>query len=102
MKIRHALKLIQVHLRNHFEKAFREHNLLKSNQADPSKINAITEMPPPKTDRQIRRFLKHVQFISRFILKLTIACKGILKKLRKTSYIKWGELCQKGFNAIKE
>ncbi|MEF8696030.1 UNVERIFIED_CONTAM: hypothetical protein ORL81_27485, partial [Bacillus cereus] len=54
-------------------------------EADPSKIKAIIEMPPPKTEKEIRGFLGRLQYISRFISKLTSKCEPILKKLKKTT-----------------
>ena len=40
-------------------------------EVDPSKITAIFEMPPPRTEKEVRSFLGKVQFIRRFISKLT-------------------------------
>ena len=36
-------------------------------EVDPSKIKAILEMPPPRTEKEVRGFLGKVQFIRRFI-----------------------------------
>ena len=35
----------------------------------PSKIQAILELPPPRTEKEVRGFLGKVQFIRRFISK---------------------------------
>ena len=37
----------------------------------PSKIKAILEVSPPRTEKEMRGFLGKVQFIRRFIAKLT-------------------------------
>ena len=55
-------------------------------EVDPSKIKAILEMPPPRTEKEVRGFLGKVQFIRRFISKLTLTCEplfGLLKKRKK-------------------
>ena len=50
---------------------------------DPSKIKTILEMPPPKSEKEIRSFLGRLQYISQFIAKLTSTCEPIFKLLRK-------------------
>ena len=52
-------------------------------EVDSNKAKAICEMPTPKTEKEIRGFLEKLQFISRFIAKLTEICKSIFKFLRK-------------------
>ena len=49
----------------------------------PSKIKAILEMPPPKSEKEITGFLGQLQYISRFIAKLTSTDEIIFKLLRK-------------------
>ena len=50
---------------------------------DPDKVKAIREIPVPKIEKEIRGFLGKLQFISRFIAKLTAVCEPIFKLLRK-------------------
>ena len=69
---------------------------------DPSKIKAILEMPPPKSEKEIRGFLGRLQYISRFIAKLTSTCEPIFKLLRKNEPHTWKDKCQKSFELIKE
>ena len=55
-------------------------------EVDPSKIKAILEMPPPMTKKEVRGFLGKVQFIRRFISKLSLTCAppvGLLKNGEK-------------------
>ena len=52
-------------------------------EVDPKKIRAILDMPAPKTEREIRGFLGRLQYISRFIARLTDICKPIFRLLRK-------------------
>ena len=55
----------------------------KGIEIDPSKIRAILEMLPPKSEKEIRGFLGRLQYISRFVAKLTSTCEFIFKLLRK-------------------
>ena len=48
-----------------------------------SKIKAILEMAPPKSEKEIRGFLGRLQYISQFIAKLTSTWESIFKLLRK-------------------
>ena len=71
-------------------------------EVDPSKIKAILEMPPPKSEKEIRGFLGRLQYISRFITKLTSTYEPIFKLLRKNEPHTWNDECQKAFELIKE
>lgn len=52
-------------------------------EVDPSKIKAIMEMSPPKAEKEIRGLLRRLQYISRFISKLTSTNKPLFKQLKK-------------------
>ena len=52
-------------------------------EVDPSKIKAIADMAPPKNEKEVRGFLGRIQFISRFISKLTTTCNPLFKLLKK-------------------
>ena len=62
-------------------------------KVDPSKIRVILEMPPPKSEKEIRGFLGRLQYISRFIAKLTSTCEPIFKLLRKNEPHEWNDEC---------
>ena len=70
-------------------------------RVDPDKAKAIIEMPPPGTEKEVRRFLRKIQCISHFIAKLTTICEPIFKLLRKNQPTKWTNSCQKAFDRIK-
>ena len=42
-----------------------------------------------------------MQYISRFIAKLTTICEPIFKLLRKNQPVIWNDKCQQGFETIK-
>ena len=52
-------------------------------EVDPSKIKAILEMEPPQSEKDVRSFLGKIQFISRFIAKLTLTCEPMFRLLKK-------------------
>ena len=66
-------------------------------EVDQFKIKAILEMPPPKSEGEIKGFLGRLQYISRFIAKLTSTCEPIFKLLRKNEPYTWNDECQKAF-----
>ncbi|XP_037491048.1 uncharacterized protein LOC119369154 [Jatropha curcas] len=59
-------------------------------------------MESPRTERQVRSFLGKIQYINRFISRLSITCAPIFKLLRKSQPVRWNEDCQKAFDHIKE
>ena len=56
-------------------------------EVDPDKIKAIQEMPIPKTEKDVRGFIKKMQYISRFIAKLTMIYDLVFKLLRKNQLV---------------
>ena len=62
-------------------------------EVDPDKIKAIQEMLVPKTEKDVRGFIGKLQYISRFIAKLTMICDSIFILLRKNQPIEWNEEC---------
>ena len=67
-------------------------------EVDPSKIKAILEMLPPKSEKEIKGFLGRLQYINRFIAKLTSTYEPIFKLLRKNKPHKCNDECQKSLN----
>ena len=58
-------------------------------EADPDKIRAILDMSPPQTE--IRGFLGRLQYIIRFIVRLTDTCEPIFRLLRKKKPKVWDD-----------
>ena len=71
-------------------------------EADPDKIRAILDMSPPQTETEIRGFLGRLQYISRFIVRLTDTCEPIFLLLRKKQPKVWDDQCQQAFEQIRE
>jgi hypothetical protein len=49
----------------------------KGIKVDPNKVKAIQFMPPPKTEKDVIRFLGRLNYIARFISQLTTTCDSI-------------------------
>ena len=71
-------------------------------EVDPDKIRAILDMSPPHTETEIRGFLGRLQYISRFIVRLTYTCEPIFRLLRKKQPKVWDDQCQQAFERIRE
>ncbi|RVW68632.1 Retrovirus-related Pol polyprotein from transposon 17.6 [Vitis vinifera] len=71
-------------------------------EVDPDKIKAILDMPVPRSEKEIRGFLGRLQYISRFIARLTDICEPIFRLLRKNQPTVWNDDCQIAFEKIKE
>ena len=71
-------------------------------EVDPEKTKAILDMPAPRTEKEIRGFLGRLQYISRFIARLTDICEPIFRLLRKNQPTVWNDDCQCAFEKIKE
>nr|KYP49961.1 Retrovirus-related Pol polyprotein from transposon 297 family [Cajanus cajan] len=71
-------------------------------EVDPDKARAIIEIPPPRTEKEVRGFLGRVNYIARFISQLTDTCAPIFKLLQKNQPVEWNEECQIAFDKIKQ
>jgi hypothetical protein len=58
-------------------------------------------MPAPKTEKEVRSFLGHLNYIARFISQLTVTCEPIFRLLRKKNPGVWDNDCQEAFDKIK-
>ncbi|KAG8488615.1 hypothetical protein CXB51_016573 [Gossypium anomalum] len=73
----------------------------KGIEIDPDKVRVIQELPPPRTQKEVRGFLGRLNYIARFISQLTEKCDPIFRLLRKHNPGVWDEECQKTFNKVK-
>jgi hypothetical protein len=62
-------------------------------EVDPDKAKAIQEMPAPKTEKEVRSFLRRLNYIARFISQLTVTCEPIFRLLRKKNPGVWDNDC---------
>ncbi|KAG8473279.1 hypothetical protein CXB51_035201 [Gossypium anomalum] len=75
----------------------------KGIEVDSDKVRAIQELPPLRTQKEVRGFLGRLNYIARFISQSTKKCDPIFRLLRKHSQGTWDEECQNAFEkkAIK-
>ena len=74
----------------------------KGIEIDPDKVRAIQDLPPPRTQKKVRRFMGRLNYIARFISQMTAKCDPIFKMLRKHNSGEWDEECQVAFDKVKE
>ncbi|XP_017973143.1 PREDICTED: uncharacterized protein LOC108661378 [Theobroma cacao] len=70
-------------------------------EVDPDKVQAIRDLPPPKTQKEVRGFLGRLNYIARFISQLTLKCDPIFKLLHKHNPGAWNKECQVAFDKVK-
>ena len=62
-------------------------------EVDPDKIKAILDMLVSRIEKDIRGFLRRLQYISRFIARLTNICELIFRLLKKNQLTFWNDDC---------
>jgi hypothetical protein len=67
-----------------------------------SKCEIIKEIPPPKTLREVRRFVGMASFFRKFIKNFAMIVEPLVKLTRKEIPFKWGDEEQLAFDEIKE
>ena len=70
-------------------------------EVDKSKIELITNLPTPKTVKEIRSFLGHASFYRRFIKDFSIISKPLCNLLTKDTIFEWTENCENAFVKLK-
>ena len=77
------------------------HISAKGIQVDPTKIEIISKLPSPQTQREVRSFLGHVGYYRRFIENFTKIAAPMFKLLTKDAYFQWDSPCQEAFDTLK-
>jgi hypothetical protein len=71
-------------------------------KVDPTKIEVISNLPVPKTQKDVRSFLGHVGYYRRFIENFTKIASPLFKLLTKDNEFFWNIPCQTAFETLKE
>ena len=69
--------------------------------ADPAKIKAITEMPRPQDKRGVERLLGSVQYLSRFLPRLSEVAKPLRQLTEKDVVFTWQQSQEEAFANIR-
>ncbi|KAK3885281.1 hypothetical protein Pcinc_010488 [Petrolisthes cinctipes] len=68
---------------------------------DPSKVTAITHMPPPQNVTQLRGFLSTVAYLARYLPRLSAVAEPLRALQKKDVEFQWPPALQKTFEEIK-
>jgi len=70
-------------------------------EVDKYKIELIANLPTPKSVKDVRSFLGHVDFYRRFIKDFSVISKPLCNLLIKDNVFEWTEHCEKAFVRVK-
>ncbi|XP_052185282.1 uncharacterized protein LOC127796919 [Diospyros lotus] len=71
-------------------------------EANPEKIQAILDMEPPTSIKEVQRLTGRMAALGRFLSKSAERELSFLQTLRTGKKFEWTEQCQKSFEALKE
>ena len=67
-----------------------------------NKCDAIINLSPPKSIKEVRQFCGMVNFLSSFLPTLRLLLVPIYKLTKKKNLFKWTQECQQAFDIIKD
>ena len=70
-------------------------------QINLAKIEVITNIPPPSTQKEVISFVGHAGYYSRFIANFTKITTPLFKLLAKDVEFHWDQYCQATFETLK-
>ena len=70
-------------------------------EVDPAKNSVISNLSPPKNQKEVRIFLGHARYYRRFIKDFTKLDAPLFKLLVKDVNFIWEDSCQKAFEDLK-
>ena len=68
---------------------------------DPLKVEAILNLPPPSTLRQLQSLQGKENFLCRFIPNYVVLMKGFTRLLKKGYNFVWDDTANKSFKSLK-
>jgi hypothetical protein len=71
-------------------------------EVDKAKVDLISNLPPPRTVKEIRSFLGHAGFYRRFIKDFSKIARPLYRLLAKETPFEFDEECLKAFGVLKE
>ena len=73
----------------------------KGIEIDLDKVRAIQDLPPPRTQKEVKSFMGRLNYIARCIFQMMAKCDPIFKILWKHNSDKWDKECQVAFDKVK-
>ena len=71
-------------------------------KVDKAKVDLISNLPPPRTTKEIHSFLGHASFYKRFIQDFSKITRPLCKLLVKETPFIYDEECKQAFGALKK
>jgi hypothetical protein len=71
-------------------------------EVDKANVDLISNLPPPRTMKEICSFLGHAGFYRQFIKDFSKIAKPLCRLLAKETPFEFDEECLKAFRALKE
>ncbi|GKU87084.1 hypothetical protein SLEP1_g1535 [Rubroshorea leprosula] len=74
----------------------------KGIEVNPEKVQAVQQMEPPKTVKDVQRLIGRVAALHRFIARSAERCLPFFKALREPKNFQWTVECQRAFDELKQ
>ena len=68
-------------------------------EANPDKIKAVLDMPPPSGIKEVQRLTGRIAALSRFVSRASDKCQPFFQVLKKA--FQWDTKCEEAFSALK-
>ena len=68
-------------------------------EANPDKIKAVLDMPPPSNIKEVQRLIGRITALSKFVSKANDKCQPFFQVLKKA--FQWDTRCEEAFLALK-
>ncbi|GKV35525.1 hypothetical protein SLEP1_g43782 [Rubroshorea leprosula] len=73
----------------------------KGIEVNPEKVEAVQQMEPPWTVKEVQRLTGRVATLHRFIARSAERCLPFFKALREPKNFQWTDMCQRAFDELK-
>ena len=67
-----------------------------------NKITAIIEMPPPSSKKEVQSFIRMINYLTKFSLRLTKLSEPIIELIKEKVTFTWGPEHQESFTMLKK
>ncbi|GKV15552.1 hypothetical protein SLEP1_g26334 [Rubroshorea leprosula] len=74
----------------------------KGIEVNPEKVQAVQQMEPPRTIKDVQRLTGRIAVLHRFIARSAETCLLFFKALREPKYFQWIDECQQAFDELKQ